>query len=122
MAIERIIKERGQCAFLARNRDIRDGLFNIYKGALYRLYDDHGELWMTVAVRRQLYHGIVVTDVASGLLVTAGTGAKTYNDAVQDVSRQYESVNNAMATDYYKKAVKLCQEEYDELRERGVLK
>ena len=119
MAIERIIKERGQCTFLARNRDIRDGLFNIYKGALYRLYDDHGELWMTVAVRRQ--RGIVVTDIASGLMV-AGIGAKTYNDAVLDVSRQYESINKAMVMDYYKKAVKLCQEEYDELRERGVLK
>ena len=120
--IERIIKE-GSRAFLVRNMNDGDGcLFDIYKGPIYRLYDDQGNLWMTVAVRRQLYHGTVVTDVASGLMVIACTGAKSYNDAVHDISRQYESINKAMTTGFYENAVKLCQAEYAELRERGVLK
>ena len=122
MAIKRVIKDRYRQAFLARNSDEEDGLFTIYMGSVYRLYDEQGELWMKIAVRRQLYRGIVLTDMASGLMVISGTGAKTYNDAVLDVSRQYESINKAMVMDYYKKAVKLCQEEYDELREWGALK
>ena len=122
MTIERVIKERGRKLFLVRNTWNGNGMFALCQGAIYRLYDDHGDLWMTIAVRRTPGHGIVATDMDSGMLITAAIGRNSYDDAVREVVRQQEFIDKARAKEFYEDAVKLCQEEYAELRERGVLK
>ena len=122
MTIERVIKERGKKLFLIRNTWNGNGMFRMCQGAIYRLYGDHGDLWMTVAVRRTPCHGIVATDMDSGMLITATVGRNNYDDCIREVVRQQETIDKVRVKDFYKEAVKLCQEEYDELRERGVLK
>jgi len=122
MAIGRIIKVHGKQCFLTRNLYRGSGMFAMCKGTIYLIYDNRGVIWMKVAVRRVPGHGTIVTDLASGYIVVSGIGAKTYRAAVRKVIKQYETINRVMALDNYKHDVELCQKQYTELREVGILK